>query len=177
VRPLKPIVEKLSCAQLVFFRAADSLAAEQWNKKPDAEQWSAAELVAHLVMVERAIIGGAEGITRKRPKPIPFLKRLHFPLWLVESRIIRRKSPIPLDPSPLSTKEEMLGELRVARERTLAFLEKTSERDLSAYRWPHAFLGMLNLYEWFEMIASHQIRHTKQMREIAARLPKAVESA
>ncbi len=128
-------------------------------------------------MVERAIIGGADRITQKIPKPIPFLKRFHFPLWLVESRVIRRKSPIPLDPGLVSTKEQMLGELRAARERPLAFLEETCKRDLSAYRWPHAFLGMLNVYEWFEMIASHPVRHTKQMREIAARLPKAVESA
>jgi hypothetical protein len=77
----------------------------------------------------------------------------------------------------LNAKEEMLGELRAARERTLAFLEETSKRDLSAYCWPHPFLGMLNGYEWFEMIARHEIRHTKQMREIAAGLPKAVESA
>jgi hypothetical protein len=98
-------------------------------------------------------------------------------MWLVESRIIRRKSPIPLDSSLLNTKEEMLGELRAARDRTLAFLQETSKQDLSAYFWPHPFLGMLNGYEWFEMIASHEIRHTKQMREIAAGLPKAVESA
>jgi hypothetical protein len=177
VRPLDPILEKLSCAQTAFLQAADCVRAEQWRAKPKADEWSAAELVAHLVMVERTIIGSADRITQKTPKPIPLLKRLHFPMWLVESRIIRRKSPIPLDPSLLNTKEEMLGELRAARERTLAFLEETAKRDLSAYCWPHPFLGMLNGYEWFEMIASHEIRHTKQMREIAARLPKAVESA
>jgi hypothetical protein len=33
---------------------------------------------------------------------------------------------------------------------------------------------MLDVYEWLEMIAAHQIRHTRQMREIAARLPKVV---
>ena len=177
MRPLDPILEKLSCAQTAFFRAADSVSPEQWKTKPKADEWSAAELVAHLVTVERAIIGGADRITQKIPKPIPFLKRFHFPMWLVESRIIRRKSPIPLDPSLLNTKEEMLGELRAARERTLAFLEETSKRDLSTYCWPHPFLGMLNGYEWFELIASHEIRHTKQMREITARLPKVVESA
>jgi uncharacterized damage-inducible protein DinB len=177
VRPLVPILEKLSCAQTAFIRAADSVPAEQWKIKPKADEWSAAELVAHLVMVERAILGSADRVTQKIPKPIPFLKRFHFPMWLVESRIVRRKSPIALDPSLTSTKEEMLGELRAARERTLAFLDETSKRDLSAYCWPHPFLGMLNGYEWFEMIASHEIRHTKQMREITARLPKAVESA
>lgn len=177
MRPLVPILEKLSCAQTDFIRAADSVPAEQWKIKPKADEWSAAELVAHLVMVERAIIGSADRVTQKIPKPIPFLKRFHFPMWLVESRIVRRKSPIALDPSLISTKEEMLGALRAARERTLAFLDETSKRDLSAYCWPHPFLGMLNGYEWFEMIASHEIRHTKQMREITASLPKAVESA
>jgi hypothetical protein len=42
--------------------------------------------------------------------------------------------------------------------------------------WAHAFLGMLNVYEWFEMIASHELRHTKQIKELAAHLPKAVEN-
>jgi hypothetical protein len=35
---------------------------------------------------------------------------------------------------------------------------------------------MLNVYEWFEMIASHELRHAKQIKGIAARLPKAVEN-
>jgi hypothetical protein len=177
VQPLNPILEKLSCARRAFFQAANSVPAEQWSAKPKANEWSAAEIVAHLVMVERTIIASADRVTQKSPKPIPFLKRFHFPMWMVESRIIRRKSPIPLDSSLLNTKEEMLGELRTARERTLAFLQETSNRDLSAYCWPHPFLGMLNGYEWFKMIASHEIRHTKQMREIAAGLPKVVESA
>jgi hypothetical protein len=126
------------------------------------------------MIIERAVLGSADRISQKTPKPVSFLKRRHLPLWLVEARIIRRKSPIPLDPGLIGNKEDMLGELRAARERTLAFLEATRGRDLSAYCWPHAFLGMLDVYEWLEMIAAHQIRHTKQMRDIAARLPKVV---
>jgi hypothetical protein len=174
VPSLDAIQGKLGRAQTVFFRAADAIPRELWQSKPRTEEWSAAELVAHLVMVERAILGGADRITQKTPKYIPFLKRLHFPLWLVESRVVRRKSPIPLDHGLIGDKEEMLAELRAVRERTLAFMEETAKRDLSSYRWPHAFLGMLNIYEWIEMIAAHEQRHTKQMREIAARLPKAV---
>lgn len=171
---LEPILEKLAMAQKAFFSAADVIAPGQWSTKPEAEEWSAGELVAHLVMVERAIVGGADRISQKSPKRIPYLRRFHLPLWLVESRIIHRKSPIPLDPGLMGNKEEMLGELRGVRERTLAFLAETKDRDLSAYRWPHVFLGMLNVYEWFEMIAAHELRHTKQMKEIAVHLPKAV---
>ena len=176
VPSIDPIVEKLARAQKSFFRAADTIPAEQWSSKPRAEEWSAAELVAHLVMVERAVVGGSDRITQKTPKEIPFRKRFHLPFWLVESRLIRRKSPLPLDAGLLGNKEEMLAELRAARERTLSFLEETQQRDLSVYRWEHAFLGMLNVYEWFEMIASHELRHTKQIKEIAAQFPKAVEN-
>jgi len=176
VHSIEPILEKLARAQTIFFRAADAIPAEKWSSKPKPAKWSAAEIVAHLIMVELAVVGGADRIMQKIPKEFPFLKRLHLPLWLVEVRLIRRKSPMPLDPSLLGNKEEMLAELRGARERTLAFLEETQQRDLSVYMWAHVFLGMLNVYEWFEMIASHELRHTKQIKELAAHLPKAVEN-
>jgi uncharacterized damage-inducible protein DinB len=64
VPSLDAIQEKLKRAQRIF-RAADAISAEQWNSKPSAEEWSAAEMVAHLVTVERAILGGADRITQK----------------------------------------------------------------------------------------------------------------
>jgi hypothetical protein len=156
-------------------RAADAIPSAQWTTKPNAKKWSAAEVVAHLVMVERAVIGGADRVIQKSPKFVKPWKRAHLPLWLVEVRVVRRRSTIPLDPTLIGNKEEMLGELRNTRERVLAFLAETRNRNLSAYRWSHAFLGSLNVYEWFEMIAAHQVRHMKQMREIAVALPKVVE--
>lgn len=168
---------KLAEAQRVFFAAADSVAVHQWNIKPASESWSAAEVVAHVMMVERTVIDGAHRITQKTPRKIPFHQRIHLPLWLVEARIIKRKTPIPLDPNLLCEKQAMLSGIHSARERTLAFMEKTKELDLSKYCWPHPFLGMLNAYEWLEMIAAHQIRHAKQVKEIVERLPKVGESS
>jgi hypothetical protein len=80
-----------------------------------------------------------------------------------------------VDPQLLREKETMFAEVREVRGRTLALIEETSNRDLKAYRWRHPFLGSLNAYEWFSFLASHQIRHEKQMREIAANLPNALE--
>lgn len=176
MRPIEPIVQKLARAQARLLRAADAVSAEQWKNSPGNGAWSAGELVAHLIMVERRIIGSADRITQKPAKPTPPWKRLHLPLALVEARVIRRRTPIPLDMGLVGEKEAMLAELRDARERSLAFLDETKNRDLRAYCWRHPFVGMLNLYEWFEMIAAHELRHTKQMQEIALVLPKAVES-
>jgi hypothetical protein len=176
VPTLKTISENLARAQKDFLSAADAVPADQWKMSPGAGRWSAGELVGHLITIERSIIRGADKLLQKPPKSRSFLKRFHIPMVVVESRLIRRKTPIPLDPEVVREKEEMLAQLREVRKRTLAFMEETKGRDLSKYHMPHAFLGTLNAYEWFQMIASHEVRHTKQMREIATTLPKNVTS-
>ena len=100
----------------------------------------------------------AARIIQKEPKPFHFLKRFHLPMIVVEARVIRRETPIPLDPETVCEKEAMLAELQKVRERTLSFIYETKHRDLRAYCWPHTFLGTLNLYTWLQMIASHEIR-------------------
>jgi uncharacterized damage-inducible protein DinB len=168
VTRLDPILEKLAHAQSRLLHTADSVRADQWQTRPSSGGWSAAELVAHLIMVERAILGSADRVMQDAPRYFPLLKRFHLPLALVEARLIRRKTPIPLNRELVREKETMLAELRDVRERTLAFVDETKGRDLSKYRWRHAFLGTMNTYQWLQLVACHEIRHEKQLREIAA---------
>jgi uncharacterized damage-inducible protein DinB len=173
---LDSIIACMAKAQRRLLSAADAVPAEEWKTRPSEGRWSAAELVAHLMMVERAVIGKADRVAQKPPKRVSLLMRIHIPMTLVELRWIRRKSPVPVEPEMLSGKEEMLAELRTVRERSLAFLDETKGRNLGEYCWKHPALGTLNAYEWMQFIASHELRHTKQMKEIAASLPKSVES-
>ncbi|HYL82696.1 MAG TPA: DinB family protein [Candidatus Angelobacter sp.] len=173
---LQAITENLLRAQREFLSAADAVPPDQWKLSPGKGKWSAGEVAAHLIMVERFVIQKTDESLQKPPKSRPFFKRWHLPMALVEARVIRRETPIPLDPALVSQKEEMLAQLREVRGRTLSFMEETRGRDLSKYHRRHPFLGMLNTYEWFQMIAAHQIRHTKQIREIAAALQKSIES-
>jgi len=155
-------------------RAADNVPANHWKTNPAEGRWSAGELVGHLITTEKAILRGVDLRLQEGPQSLPFYKRFHVPMAFVELRLVRRKTPIPTSGQMVRAKEAMLAELRQVRERTLAFIEETRGRDLSRYSLPHTFLGTLNLYEWLQMIASHEVRHTKQMREIAAALPKVV---
>jgi hypothetical protein len=171
---LPATVENLNRAQLNFLKSADAISASDWNTQPALHCWSAAQVVAHLCQVERTILGSADRIIRHHPRRIPFFRRWHFPLILVKRTIIRLKSPLPIDLDLLDDKETMLADLRGVRERTLSFLQETHDRELGAYFWPHPFLGNLNFYNWFTMICAHQIRHTKQMVDIAKNIPKRV---
>jgi uncharacterized damage-inducible protein DinB len=173
---LDSIISSMARAHTGLLAAADAVAADEWKTRPSEGKWSAAELLAHLMMVERAVIGKADRVRQHPPKRVSLLKRIHIPMALVESRWIRRESPMPVRPEMLSDKESMLAQLRTVRERSLAFLEETRGRNLGDYCWTHPALGTLNTYEWMQFIASHEVRHTKQMREIVARLPKVIES-
>jgi uncharacterized damage-inducible protein DinB len=174
VSSLKTIVENLHDAQGCLLRAADGVPAEQWRTSPGEGRWSAGEVVCHLIIIERAILRSSDKLLQKPPRALPFYKHFHIPMAIVEARMIRLKTPIPIESEMVCGKEEMLAELREVRERTLAFIEETSGRDLRKYNMPHPFLGTLNGYEWLQLIASHEVRHTKQMNEIAASLPKVV---
>jgi uncharacterized damage-inducible protein DinB len=176
LRSIETILGNLARAQSELLRAADAVPAEQWKTRPAEGRWSAGELICHLSAVERAILSRADKLLQKPPNPAPFYKRFHIPMMFVEARVIRRKAPTPVEPQTVRAKEETLAELRQVRERTLAFIGETMERDLSEYCMAHAFLGTLNAYEWLQFIASHEVRHTKQMREIAGSLPKTVTS-
>ncbi len=168
---------KLADSQSAFLRAADAIRSESWTRKPNAREWSAAEVVAHLIMVERAVVRSAQHVIAKPPIDVGFWEQAHLPLWLVKTRFIRVQTPLALDPKMIADKEQMLGELRLTREDSLQFLAEAQNQDLTAYGWPHVFLGRLNVCEWFEMIAAHQARHSKQIKKIARGLPKVVENS
>ena len=174
VPSLQSILENLARAEKQFLAATDAVPANQWQTCPAEGRWSAAELVCHLIQVETAIVKNAGKVLQRPPQPRPLSKRFHFPMALVESRLIPRKTPIPLDPALLGEKDKMLAQLREVRERTKVFIEEAQAKDLGKYHMPHPFLGTVNLYQWLQVIASHQVRHSKQMREIAASLPKTV---
>ncbi|HEX9759493.1 MAG TPA: DinB family protein [Candidatus Acidoferrales bacterium] len=169
---LTPTLNRLAYVRAQFLEQADSVAPPQWKHRPGPSRWSAAEVATHLAMVEDAIITKAGDMISHPPRPFPVWKRLHLPLFVIDARLGRRETPIPLDPKLVADKEEMLARLREVRHRTVDFLERTDGRDFSAYYFPHPFIGGLNLPQWFEVIWRHELRHTKQLREIVESFQK-----
>jgi len=170
MRNIEPLVEKLSQVRSDLLAVVERVPAERWRDKPAPEKWSAAEVIAHLTQVEAAIADGVEKLLRMEPQPIPFWKRLHIPPRLSEWRWPRARTPLALDASLLADKRTMLAQFAASRERTLKILEANRDKDLRRWRFPHPFFGSLNGYTWFQNIYHHEIRHTKQLREIVESL-------
>lgn len=166
MRDTGPIVERLNQARATLLAVAEGVPGEKWRQAPAGGGWSAGEVIAHLTQVEAATLEGASRVLKKEPRPVRFRDRLHIPPKVVEWRLPRAKTPIPLDPALLGEKQAMLDRFRAGRERTLAFIDSQRHRDLGRWRWRHPFLGPLDTYTWFETLYHHEIRHTKQLREI-----------
>jgi hypothetical protein len=137
-----------------------------WRESPGPDRWSAAEVIAHVSMVEERTIFGMKGLLRAAPQPAPLSKRFHLPLAIAVWRGRKVRTPIPLDPQRVRDKQDSLAGLIEAREATLAFIESTRGSDVSIYRFEHPFLGSLNMYDWFRTIGYHELRHAKQIREL-----------
>lgn len=164
---LNSILARLHQTRASLLAVVDPIAPDRWRTPPPEGGWSAAEVIAHLTMVEHAIVGGAERVLQKEPAPASLWKRLHIPPKVSEWRTFKRQTPIPLDPSLLDEKHAMLDRFQASRTRLLAFIDANRDRDLSRWRYPHPFFGSLNIYSWLKNIYHHEIRHTKQLREIA----------
>jgi hypothetical protein len=149
-----------------FEAAARSVPEELWQKAPAGGGWSAAEVVAHVLMVEQAITEGARKLLAVEPRRFSLRERLHPPLRLAAWRGVKRQSPIPLDRALLDGREAMLARLAECRAKTLALVDENCNRDLRRWRWKHPFFGALSYYEWFRVMGYHDLRHCKQIREI-----------
>ncbi|HMD32194.1 MAG TPA: DinB family protein [Candidatus Acidoferrales bacterium] len=160
------IVELLNTAHLGLLEVCEKIPVARWRKAPPKGGWSTAEVIAHLTMVEEAVWFGVREELTRQPRRYPFLKMLHFPVAISSVRMIKRKTPIPLDSAMVKTRQEALESYSAVRQRTLKFIAEQSNRNLAPYRRRHPFLGSLNLYDWMRVLAYHEIRHTKQIQEI-----------
>ena len=166
MRNLEPLIERLRRTREGFETAALRIPGAHWRTPPSEAAWSAAEIVAHVTMVETLMTGAAAKITRKPPVVVPLLKRFHVPVALVAWRGRRVETPIPLDTLLLDDREVMLPRLAEQRARTLAVLEAGRDTNFLRYRLQHPLLGSLHYYDWFRTLAAHDVRHAKQLNEI-----------
>ena len=163
---IRSLLDKLQRTRDKFENAARRVPEKHWRTPPREGAWSAAEVVAHVIMVETLMTGAAAKITKKPPLPVPLWKRFHIPVALVTWRGPRVESPIPLDTLLLDDREAMLSRLIQQRQRTLSVLQSGGDSDFRRYRVQHPLLGSLHYYDWFRTLAAHDERHTKQLHEI-----------
>jgi len=135
------------------------------SKRPAENEWSVAEVVQHLCLVEERVLNDLKKNLERPPVKVGFLKKL-LPMQLVSLRIKRFNAPKvvrPSNPPPLKEMLRNYDELRVSLKELCV---QAGRERLSKICFKHPALGDLDGVQAVSMVAFHEQRHLKQIREI-----------
>ena len=139
------------------------------SRRPAESEWSVAEVVEHLCLVEGAVMKGIKAKLDQPPAKVSFLRKF-FPMRIVSLRVKRLQAPKYVQPShDLPPVDELLEKFDALRANTKEICLKEGER-LSNVCLKHPYFGDMDGAAAVSMIAFHEQRHLKQIREIVKKL-------
>jgi hypothetical protein len=146
------------------------------HERPAPDRWSPVEIVHHLALVETrfsAVVGGkiTEALNSGLGPENQGRERLPERVrTLLADRTQKRTAPDAAIPSGNLDEGSAWAAADKARAGFRAAVLSADGRALSSVVHEHPFFGPLNVYQWVELIAAHELRHVGQVRETAAQL-------
>lgn len=157
--------------------ATKGLSEAQWRFKPTPDQWSVAENLDHIVIVQERVLGPI--LAKLASEPAPFANRdykavdaiviHHFP-----TRLAKFQAPEFVRPLDQIVPRELLDRLKTNYVRLMDYLESTpglrqhAGEALPLKAVSNGHYEVMDGYQWVLAAAAHAERHAKQMLEIMA---------
>ena len=159
-------------AQTLFIGAVTNLNDAQANFRPDENQWTIAEIVEHVSIVNDG-----------------FLRLTHKLLKEAETTATQPKTDLNLGHTSLDASGQQrepfeapervrpkggveLGDSLEKMRATLAGFSEIQSRlesvDMSEQMFPHPALGPFNAYQWMILLGEHENRHRGQIERVKA---------
>lgn len=140
-----------------------------FSRSPSENEWSVAEIVHHLCLVERRVVKELEKELANPPRKLPALKRL-VPTSIVASRIVRVKAPKAMNPIDPPAKDEIIENYNAARSKLKELCATHGHQRLKQVIFKHPFLGEIDGRATISFVGYHEIRHFKQIQEVLKKL-------
>lgn len=156
--------------------ALASMADADRRRRPSPERWSGVEIVEHVGLVDRRFTAMlAEELTAARAAGLGPETQARLPLpepvaRALGDRTAPRTAPDPARPSGALDEAAAWVAATSARDAFRLLIAGCEGLALSRVVHAHAFFGTLDIYQWVELIAAHEERHARQVREVAAQL-------
>ena len=139
------------------------------SKRPAENEWSVAEVIEHLCLVEGAVMKGIKIKLAQPPVKVSFLKKF-FPMRIVSLRMKRLQAPKYVQPAnELPPMNELLDKFDALRANTKEICIKEGAR-LNQVCLKHPYFGDMDGAAAVSMVAFHEQRHLKQIRETLKKL-------
>jgi len=166
---MKKVLRRLDSVHQKLLGTVSQLGPELYSRRPAEGEWSVAEIVHHLWLVEERVIKELEGAIVRPPQRVGFLRRL-IPTSIVSVRLIRVKAPKAMKPLNAPAKDVGIENLDRARN-TLKTLCTTHGRErFRQLVFKHPFLGDIDGVATVSFVGYHEQRHYIQIREVLRKL-------
>jgi hypothetical protein len=172
---LAEVLSRLDTARGALRGAIDAIPPAMQQQRPAPERWSAAEVLEHLTLVER-IFGGRivnaldaarSGLSSESHPRAPLPEAVEARM---SDRVNKRQAPETAKPTGTMDVASGWAALESNHSTLRAALAACDGLALSQVTLDHPFFGTMDVYQWIELMAAHEGRHTEQIREIAATL-------
>ena len=170
------VLRTLDASRAALRQAMAAIPAAARTERPGPERWSPVEIVEHLSLVEtrfNAVVGGKiadalnAGLGPEREPRLPLPERIQT---LLADRTGKRTAPEVAIPSGTMSEAAAWAAADKARAGFRASVLSADGLALGGVIHDHPVFGPLNVYQWVELIAAHEMRHVEQVREAAAQL-------
>ncbi|MBW7651703.1 DinB family protein [Anoxybacillus sp. ST4] len=150
-----------------LIQSVSSLSDEQLNTRVTEGNWTIAQVLEHLYLIETSIATMiAHTLTYGVSEPVE-----KKPIHLTIDRSKKVEAPDFARPSDrFFSRHELEEKLDQSRQRLRKVAEQANEADLETKSFSHPVFGPLNLKQWVEFVGYHEQRHLLQIEEIKAHL-------
>ena len=166
---MKRTLNHLDSVHQQLSTAISSLDPELFLQRPAENEWSVGEVIHHLCLVEERVLRDLQKALQRPPAKVGMLKKL-LPMRIVSMRFLRVKAPKAVDPLNPLPKDESVRNYNDRRARLKEFCTAHGRSALEQTSFRHPVFGDIDGVAAISMIAFHEQRHYKQIREILKKL-------
>lgn len=180
---LEEVLTYLDTQRAALLEAVNLVPAEMRDQKPAPDRWSVAQVLEHLLMIEKRVgMGVTKWVSDARaaklgPETETSSVMASLPLELIVDRSQRRNAPEDVQPRGEIDAASAWTALEKARASLRAGALVGDGLALGEVIQKHPVLGPINIYQWLLFVGSHEGRHTAQVVEIAADLKSQTNTA
>ena len=168
---LLDVLARLDRSRAELGATVESIAVGLRQQRPAPDRWSTAEVLEHLSLVERLITGRmADAIASARGRGLAAETSARAPLPdAIETRMAdrstRRNAPEASIPTGTVDAAAALRAIEEGHHRLRALAGDVDGLALGEVTFEHPFFGPMTVYQWIELMAAHEGRHTEQIRD------------
>jgi len=166
----------LQAQRAVLAAAVEALSPSLRDRSPAPGRWSCAEVLEHLLRVERQVVKllgrvVREAIAAGLPRETEATSVLspQQAEWLL-NRERKDQSPAPAAPRAQILAADAWAGLQASRQELLQLLAEADGYALGTLAAPHPLLGTIDAYQWFSFVGYHEARHAAQVRDLSRAL-------